>query len=180
MNTDLNGEKSVELALTEISGIGARVAAILADTTGIPKTKEIGDCTDEEIDILEKATTEFKGVAPPWLLNRQKDYETGENYHLFSTDVQLKVRDDINLMKKIRCYKGIRHEQGQKVRGQRTRTNGRTGLAVGVTKAMVAQAAAQQQAAEKDKGGEKGGKAAPAAAPGAAPEKAAAPAPEKK
>lgn len=178
MNTDLNGEKSVELALTEISGIGARVAAILADTTGIPKTKEIGDCTDEEIDILEKATTEFKGVAPPWLLNRQKDYETGENYHLFSTDVQLKVRDDINLMKKIRCYKGIRHEQGQKVRGQRTRTNGRTGLAVGVTKAMVAQAAAQQKAAENEKGGEKGGKVA---APAAAPEKAAAtPAPEKK
>ncbi len=41
-------------------------------------------------------------------------------------------RDDINLMKMIRCYKGIRHEQGQKVRGQRTRSNGRTGMTMGV------------------------------------------------
>jgi len=32
----------------------------------------------------------------------------------------------------IRCYKGIRHEQGQKVRGQRTRSNGRTGMTMGV------------------------------------------------
>jgi small subunit ribosomal protein S13 len=40
--------------------------------------------------------------------------------------------EDINLMRKIRCYKGIRHETGQKVRGQRTKSTGRTGLTVGV------------------------------------------------
>ena len=37
-------------------------------------------------------------------------------------------------MKKIRCYRGIRHETGQKVRGQRTRSNGRTGLTLGVSR----------------------------------------------
>ncbi len=47
-------------------------------------------------------------------------------------------------MKMIRCYRGIRHEQGQKVRGQRTRSNGRTGLTVGVTK-KAARLAAQQK-----------------------------------
>jgi small subunit ribosomal protein S13 len=177
VNTDLNGEKSVERALTEIKGIGTRIATVLTDAACVPRKKELGECTDEEIERLEKATMNLKSTVPLWLLNRQRDYETGESYHLFSTDVQLKVRDDINLMKKIRSYKGIRHEQGQKVRGQRTRSNGRTGLAVGVTKAMAAQAAAQQQAAGKEKGGEKVGKAA--AAP-VAPEKAATPAPEKK
>jgi small subunit ribosomal protein S13 len=35
-------------------------------------------------------------------------------------------------MRKIRCYKGIRHETGQKVRGQRTKSTGRTGTTVGV------------------------------------------------
>ena len=40
--------------------------------------------------------------------------------------------EDINLMKKIRSYKGIRHERGQKVRGQRTKSTGRTGTTVGV------------------------------------------------
>ncbi|HOW33966.1 MAG TPA: 30S ribosomal protein S13, partial [Methanoregulaceae archaeon] len=42
--------------------------------------------------------------------------------------------EDINLLRKIRCYRGIRHETGQKVRGQRTKSTGRTGLTVGVKK----------------------------------------------
>ena len=52
----------------------------------------------------------------------------------------------------IRCYRGIRHEQGQKVRGQRTRSNGRTGLTVGVIKKTAIAAA---KAAEKEEGGKK-------------------------
>ena len=42
--------------------------------------------------------------------------------------------DDINRMKKIKSYKGIRHASGHKVRGQRTYSNGRRGLALGVSK----------------------------------------------
>ena len=42
------------------------------------------------------------------------------------------VRKDIEIMKKIRSWKGIRHSLGLKVRGQRTRTTGRLGLTVGV------------------------------------------------
>jgi small subunit ribosomal protein S13 len=41
-------------------------------------------------------------------------------------------REDINTMKKIRSYVGIRHERGHKVRGQRTKSTGRKGLTVGV------------------------------------------------
>ncbi len=37
-------------------------------------------------------------------------------------------------MRKIRCYKGIRHETGQPVRGQRTRSSFRTQKTVGVVK----------------------------------------------
>ncbi|NIP35130.1 MAG: 30S ribosomal protein S13, partial [Thermoplasmata archaeon] len=33
-----------------------------------------------------------------------------------------------------RAYKGIRHERGHKVRGQRLKSNGRTGLVLGVTR----------------------------------------------
>jgi small subunit ribosomal protein S13 len=40
--------------------------------------------------------------------------------------------EDINILRKIRCYRGIRHETGQKVRGQRTKSTGRTGITVGV------------------------------------------------
>jgi len=45
----------------------------------------------------------------------------------------------------------VRHEQGQKVRGQRTRSNGRTGLTVGVIK-KTAIAAAK---AKEEEGGKK-------------------------
>jgi small subunit ribosomal protein S13 len=86
------------------------------------------------------------------MVNRPSDWETGEDVHLFSSDVELRLRDDINRMKMIRCYRGIRHEQGQKVRGQRTRSNGRTGLTVGVIKKTAIAAA---KAAKKEEGGEK-------------------------
>jgi small subunit ribosomal protein S13 len=66
------------------------------------------------------------------MINRQSDWSTGADMHLVGVDVDLYKRDDVNLMKMIRCYKGIRHEQGQKVRGQRTRSNGRTGMTMGV------------------------------------------------
>jgi len=68
------------------------------------------------------------------MLNRQKDFESGDDIHLVSTELDMIVRDDINRMRMIRCYKGIRHEGGHKVRGQRTRSNGRKGLTLGVSK----------------------------------------------
>jgi small subunit ribosomal protein S13 len=42
--------------------------------------------------------------------------------------------EDLNRMKKVKSYKGIRHASGHKVRGQRTYSNGRKGLALGVSK----------------------------------------------
>src|SRR5439155_336645 len=79
---------------------------------------------------------------------KTKDGETGVDIHLTGADVEIRRRDDINRMKMIRSYKGGRHETGQKVRGQRTRSNGRTGLTVGVTK-KAALAAAQAKKAEE-------------------------------
>jgi small subunit ribosomal protein S13 len=68
------------------------------------------------------------------MLNRRKDVYTGENRHLTGVDLTLGNNEDINLMKKMRSYKGIRHERGQKVRGQRTKSTGRTGATVGVVR----------------------------------------------
>ena len=52
--------------------------------------------------------------------------------HLLGNDLDILQGDDINRMKMMRCYRGIRHETHHKVRGQRTRSNGRKGLACGV------------------------------------------------
>ena len=64
--------------------------------------------------------------------NRRKDLYTGKDLHLIGSEIDLIKREDINLLKKIRAYRGIRHEKGLPVRGQRTRSHKRTGLTVGV------------------------------------------------
>ena len=172
--TDLNGERSVQLALADIRGIGNRTAALVADHVSIPRKMLIGDLTDEQVEKLGTALSAIPEYIPVWMLNRQNDIDSGADVMVYGPELGINVREDINLMKKIRCYKGIRHETGQKVRGQRTKSNGRTGLTVGVTKkAMQAAAAAakSEEGGKKEKGGEKKAEAAaPAAAP-AAPKK---------
>jgi len=151
-NTDLEGARSVVYALTKVRGIGIRIAEIVADQAGVPRAERIGNLTEPEADKLEATLGKIAEIVPHWMVNRPSDWETGEDVHLFSSDVELRLRDDINRMKMIRCYRGIRHEQGQKVRGQRTRSNGRTGLTVGVIKKTAIAAA---KAAKKEEGGEK-------------------------
>ncbi len=175
--TDLNGERAVQLALADIRGIGNRTAALVADHVGIPRKLLIGDLTDEQVEKLGSALAAIPEYIPVWMLNRQNDIDSGADVMVYGPELGINIREDINLMKKIRCYKGIRHETGQKVRGQRTKSNGRTGLTVGVTKkAMQAAAAAaksEEGGGKKEKGaekvGEKKAEAAPAAA--AAPKK---------
>ncbi|MCK5587977.1 MAG: 30S ribosomal protein S13, partial [Candidatus Lokiarchaeota archaeon] len=55
-----------------------------------------------------------------------------EDLHLLAARLKLKTKTDVDLMKKLKTHKGIRHAQGLKVRGQRTRTTGRKGRVVGV------------------------------------------------
>ena len=71
---------------------------------------------------------------PSWLLNRKKDFHSGEDKHLVTTDLDLQKEFDIRRMKKIKSYKGIRHAQGLPVRGQRTKAHFRKGKAIGVSK----------------------------------------------
>jgi len=68
------------------------------------------------------------------MLNRRGDIETGSDIHVMGMDLNMTLREDLDLMKKMRSYKGIRHERGLRVRGQRTRSTGRTGAIVGVSR----------------------------------------------
>lgn len=134
MNTDLKGEMPVEYALTGIPGIGRRTSKILVESTGIDPLAVIGYLPDEDIAKLDQAISVFEQSMPSWMLNRQKDLVTGENKHLLGQDILLTLREDLNTLKKIRCYRGIRHERGLKVRGQRTKSTGRRGSTIGVSK----------------------------------------------
>ena len=122
------------LALPKVRGIGRRVSIRIVNKLGYERYTRIGDMSDEDLDKVQKAVDNIHDVVPHWMMNRQKDYDTGDDVHLISTEVQVARRDDINRNKKIRSYRGIRHERGHKVRGQRLKSNGRTGLVLGVTR----------------------------------------------
>ena len=134
VNTDLDGNKDLVIALSGIKGVGLRTAEIIVRMAGMPRDVKIGDLPDEKTDELEKLVQEYSEKAPHWAVNRQHDWSSGADLHLVGTEVELNNRDDVNVMRMIRCYKGVRHETGQKVRGQRTRANGRSGLTLGVMK----------------------------------------------
>jgi small subunit ribosomal protein S13 len=72
-------------------------------------------------------------------LNRRKDLETGKDGHLISADLVLRNKMDIEQMKGIKSWRGYRHAYGLRVRGQRTKTTGRAGKALGVKKKTLMQ-----------------------------------------
>ena len=95
----------------------------------------VGYLSDDVVDNIEKVIKNpIENGIPSWMVNRRKDLETGRDMHLIGSDLILATKMDIQLMKRIKSWKGIRHSLGLKVRGQRTRTTGRTGRTVGVSR----------------------------------------------
>ncbi|MCE5296996.1 MAG: 30S ribosomal protein S13 [Euryarchaeota archaeon] len=141
VNSDLDGTKTTLIAIQGIKGVGMRVADIICKKANVDRTAKIGNVSDEKIKEMEQLVMTYADYVPTWALNRQNDVETGADGHIVGVDLEVMRKDDINRAKMIRSYKGVRHEQGQKVRGQRTRSNGRTGLTLGVMRQKLAQGA---------------------------------------
>ena len=133
-NTDVDGEKTVVYGLASIKGIGVHMATLIISEIEIDRNLKVGDLKDQQIEKLQVAIENINKNAPGWMLNHRKDYETGDDIHLIGSEIDMQLRDEINIMKKIRSYRGIRHERGLPARGQRTRANNRKGLALGVSK----------------------------------------------
>ncbi len=136
-DTDIDGDKQLIFGLSQIKGIGRHLAYLVVKKTKIKATTKMGDLTDKQIDIINDVLSNITSLAPSWMLNHRKDMDTGEDIHLISAQVSLRLRDDVNMLKMIRSYRGIRHELNLPVRGQRTRGNNRRGLALGVSRKRV-------------------------------------------
>ena len=150
-NTDLEGRRSVVYGLTGIKVISRRIAKILTVNAGLDPQATIGYLKDNEIEKLQSSVDNITTIVPTWMVNKQNDIMSGEDRHLIGIDVMLGLNEDLNLMKKMRSYKGVRHEKGLRVRGQRTRSTGRKGRTVGVTRAAIqAKAAAAKEGEKKE------------------------------
>jgi len=102
---DIPNEKRIDVSLRYIFGIGEKSASVICDKTGITPATKTRDLTDAELtrirDLLDK---EF----------------------MVEGDLRREVRQNIQRLIEINCYRGIRHRRGLPVRGQRTKTNART------------------------------------------------------
>jgi len=94
-----------------------------------------GELTTEELErivTILQTPTQYK--IPTWFLNRQRDITDGKDSQVVSNGLDSKLREDLERLKKIRSHRGLRHYWGLRVRGQHTKTTGRRGRTVGVSK----------------------------------------------
>jgi small subunit ribosomal protein S13 len=102
---DIPRDKRVDISLRYIYGIGSTIASrIVAQTQVNPATK-VRDLTDEEVNRIREVI----------------DKEV-----VVEGDLRREVRQNIQRLIEINCYRGVRHRRGLPVHGQRTRTNART------------------------------------------------------
>ncbi len=133
--TNLDGTKLLPYALCDIKGVGIRLARTIVKRLDLDPEERLGALSDADVRRLDEVLEDpsSRGV-PQWMLNRRKDSLNGEDVHLLSSDLDLRVKEDIDLMRETRSWKGERHARGLKVRGQKTKTTARKGRSIGVSR----------------------------------------------
>ena len=136
LQTDIPGNKNTLTGLTYIKGVSWTFSNAICKILELNPNKKISELDSSEIEKITKFLQKPHSL-PVYLLNRRKDFETGEDNHLIGTTLDMRKEFDIRRLKKIRSYRGLRHATGQPTRGQRTKSHFRTKgkkRAVGVQK----------------------------------------------
>lgn len=118
---DIEGKMTLYSGLTKIKGVSWALSNAVCKKLKLDKKRKIGSLTDKEI--LEISNFLKKPNVPDYILNRRKDFESGEDKHLTGANLDLQKEFDIKRLRKIKSYKGLRHALGLPMRGQRTKSN---------------------------------------------------------
>ena len=102
---DIPSDKQVQFSLPYIYGIGRKTAKAILAQTNIEPERKVRDLTDEELVRLRAVI---------------------EAEHMVEGDLRRDVRQNIQRLIEINCYRGARHRRGLPVRGQRTKTSAST------------------------------------------------------
>jgi small subunit ribosomal protein S13 len=102
---DIPNDKHVEISLRYIYGIGQKSSKDICTKASVALDTKVRDLTDEEISRLREVI--------------DRDF-------IVEGELRREVRQNIQRLIEINCYRGIRHRRGLPVHGQRTRTNSRT------------------------------------------------------
>jgi small subunit ribosomal protein S13 len=135
LGTDSPGTLKVSYSVANIKRVSLSLSNAILRKAGVNPNLRAGFLTEADISKIEEIVKDLtKYDFPVWLYNRRKDVDTGKNLHLITADLLLGTKNDIDQAKAIRSWRGYRHAYGLKVRGQRTKTTGRAGKAMGVKK----------------------------------------------
>ena len=102
---DIPNDKQVGVALCYIYGIGRTRSQKILAQANVDATMRVRDLTDEETNRVRE------------VIDRE---------YVVEGDLRREVRQNVQHLIEINCYRGIRHRRGLPVHGQRTRTNART------------------------------------------------------
>ncbi|KJR42745.1 Ribosomal protein S13, bacterial-type [Candidatus Magnetoovum chiemensis] len=102
---DLANNERIEIGLTRIYGIGRSISREILKKTEVNPNIRVKDLTNDDIaKIRAIIDSEYK----------------------VEGELKKEISISIKRLMDIGCYRGLRHRSGLPVRGQRTKTNGRT------------------------------------------------------
>jgi small subunit ribosomal protein S13 len=105
LGINLPDEKRVEIALTYVYGIGRPTSMLIVKQANIDPAKRAKELSTDELSRIQQVI--------------EKSYRV-------EGELRQRVRGNIQRLKDLKTYRGIRHARKLPVRGQRTRTNSRT------------------------------------------------------
>lgn len=133
--SDIDGQENLLQGLTKIKGVGLRMSRAIITELSMEPSDRLGYLTDADLKKIEKIIKNPLAAGfPDWYINRPRDRMSGKMLHLIGSDLDFAHRNDIDRLRRIKSWRGIRHSLGLRVRGQHTRTTGRGGMAVGVSR----------------------------------------------
>ena len=106
LGIDIPSEKRIDIALRYIDGIGPKLAAEILEKTEIDGAVRAKDLNEDQLAKIVHVIQ--------------------EDGYVVEGDLRREITMNLKRLKSIRAYRGIRHERGLPVRGQRTSTNART------------------------------------------------------
>jgi len=105
LGVDIPNDKPTFISLTYLYGVGEGTSRELCHKAGVDPQRKARELADDELSRLAALLERDYVVEGP--LRRQ-------------------LQQNVNRLRDIKCYRGVRHRLGLPVRGQRTRTNART------------------------------------------------------
>ncbi len=106
LGVDIPNRKKIEFSLRYIYGVGPTRASLILKATGIDPNRRTMDLNEQELSSISNYIIDQKIMV--------------------EGDLRRAITNNLKRLQSIRCYRGLRHQRGLPVRGQRTITNART------------------------------------------------------